>query len=125
VYPITLHKKTNAAIISYRDIGLNVKNVIMSANGINKVALEKEICPINNFSLLVLHSINDNLFNGFGRDNIDWVSKCSKCQNSYLNLDNGCKKIKNCNREIVYCEGEESHNEWPKKNDTIIDFLIR
>ena len=114
---------TNAAIISYRDMGIKIKKLVISANGINNKALESEICPKTNFSLMVMHSVNDTFFRGFGRDNIEWLSLCSNCQISYQKLDNGCEKIKDCDREIIYCEGLESHNEWPKKNNIIIDFL--
>jgi len=114
---------TNAAIISYRDIGIKIKNLIISANGINKKALESEICPKKNFSLMIMHSVDDAFFRDFGRDNIEWISLCSNCKNTYEKLDNGCMKIKDCDRKIVYCEGKESHNEWPKRNNIIIDFL--
>ena len=114
---------TNAAIISYREMGLKIKNLLISANGINKDALNREICPKENFSLLVMHSIKDQFFLNFGRDNIEWIASCSKCKNNLIELDNGCMKVQNCERKIVYCEGNKNHNVWPKKNNILMNFL--
>ncbi len=114
---------TNAAMITYRDMGLEIKNLLISANGINKDTLNREICPKDRFSIFVFHSIKDQFFPNFGRDNVEWLANCSKCKNNLIELDNGCMKVQNCDRKIVYCEGIESHNVWPKRNDILINFL--
>ena len=115
---------TNASIISYRSIGNKTKNLIMSAVGINQKSLSLEQCPNRKFSTLILHSKNDRLFYNYGEDNFFWLAKCSKCKLNIELLKNGCKKIKNCKRKIVYCEGNKKHSEWPNKNEIILDFIL-
>ena len=116
---------TLASILSYRDLGIKPKNIIISAAGLNNEGLKNETCPSFRFSTLILHSIKDKLFYGYGLDNYNWLNNCRKCQNNEVKTSKYCKFALECEDINVYCEGTNSHTQWPNnENKNIINFIL-
>lgn len=98
-----------------------------SAVGIRGADLADRKCPAP-IPVMVMHSNNDKLFPGFGMETILWWASCNQCNlNSTETLDNGCIAYKSCANDVqvLYCEGNGSHAEWPGVNESIIDFFTQ
>ena len=115
---------TVSGIIAYRDNSYLFKNIIMSANGLNKKALENESCPKNSTSFLILHNKKDILFPNYGTDNFNWLKKCYSCDIAdVLNFDK-CITPVGCNgKKIEICYNDFNHQVWPDKISKIINFI--
>ena len=76
---------------------------------------------------MVLHSKNDTLFLGYGRDARDWWVGCKGCSTSAKTMADGCLAYTGCkdSTEVQYCESGGSHGTWPKVNGSILAFFGR
>ena len=96
-----------------------------SAVGIRGEDLKEYHCP-NPLSVMVLHSNQDTLFQGYGKEAIQWWAACNGCDiaSSVKDAD-GCITYTGCKNNVTtrYCEGTGPHPEWPGKNKVVIDFF--
>jgi polyhydroxybutyrate depolymerase len=96
-----------------------------SASGIRGSDLAAYPCP-EPISVLIMHSKNDSLFPGFGKEAADWWAACNQCGDQpEPGKAASCLEYPNCAHDVRtwYCEGEASHEEWPGLNSTILDFF--
>jgi polyhydroxybutyrate depolymerase len=96
-----------------------------SAAGIRGEDLKAYQCP-NPLPIMVLHSSQDALFPGYGKEAIQWWAACNGCDTSSLVKDaEGCVTYRGCTNNVMtrYCEGTGTHSEWPGNNKAIIDFF--
>jgi len=96
-----------------------------SAAGIRGEDLKAYQCP-NPLPVMIVHSSQDNLFPGYGKEAIQWWAACNGCGTAGLVKDvDGCVTYKDCTNNVTtrYCEGTGTHSEWPGKNKAIIDFF--
>ena len=96
-----------------------------SAVGIRGEDLKEYHCP-NPLSVMVLHSSQDTLFPGYGKEAVQWWAACNGCDiaSSVKDAD-GCITYTGCKNNVTtrYCEGTAPHPEWPAKNKAVIDFF--
>jgi len=96
-----------------------------SAVGIRGEDLKQYHCP-NPLPVMVMHSSQDSLFPGYGKEAIQWWAACNGCDTASPEKDaDGCLAYKGCKNNVAtrYCEGTGRHPEWPGKNKAIIDFF--
>ena len=96
-----------------------------SAMGIRGEDLKAYQCP-NPLSVMLLHSGQDTLFPGYGKEAIQWWAACNGCDPTPPVKDgDGCVTYRGCkiNATTRYCEGTGSHTTWPGNNKAIIDFF--
>ncbi|MGH8548930.1 MAG: alpha/beta hydrolase family esterase [Methylococcales bacterium] len=96
-----------------------------SATGIRGSDLAAYPCP-EPISVMIMHSKNDELFPGFGKETAQWWAGCNRCAKSPRPIEaQGCFEYPDCasNVKTWYCEGEARHGEWPDLNTTILDFF--
>jgi len=96
-----------------------------SAAGIRGEDLKAYQCP-NPLPVMIMHSSQDNLFPGYGKEAIQWWAACNGCGTADLVTDaEGCVTYTGCTNNVTtrYCEGTGTHSEWPGKNKAIIDFF--
>jgi len=96
-----------------------------SAAGIRDEDLKEYHCP-NPLPVMVMHSSQDTLFPGYGKEAIQWWAACNGCETASSVKDaDGCVTYKGCKNNVTtrYCEGTGTHPEWPGKNKAIIDFF--
>jgi polyhydroxybutyrate depolymerase len=96
-----------------------------SAMGIRGEDLKEYQCP-NPLSVMVMHSSQDALFPGYGKEAIQWWAACNGCDTTPPVKDaNGCVTYKGCRNNVAtrYCEGTGAHTKWPENNKAIIDFF--
>ncbi len=97
-----------------------------SAMGIRGEDLKEYQCP-NPLPVMLMHSSQDSLFPGYGKEAIYWWATCNGCDTTpLLNKDpDGCVTYRSCKNNVTtrYCEGTGIHTEWPGKNIAIINFF--
>lgn len=96
-----------------------------SAVGIRGEDLQEYHCP-NPLPVMVMHSSQDTLFPGYGKEAIQWWAACNGCDTASSVKDaDGCVTYSGCKNNVAtrYCEGTGTHPEWPGKNKAIIDFF--
>lgn len=96
-----------------------------SAMGIRGEDLKEYHCP-NPLPVMVMHSSQDTLFPGYGKEAIQWWVACNGCDATPPVKDaDGCVTYQGCRNNVAtrYCEGTGTHSEWPGKNKAIIDFF--
>ena len=96
-----------------------------SAAGIRGEDLKAYQCP-NPLPVMVMHSSQDRLFVGYGKEAIQWWAACNGCDAAGLVKDaDGCVTYRGCKNNVItrYCEGAGTHPEWPGNNRAIIDFF--
>ena len=96
-----------------------------SAVGIRGEDLNEYQCP-NPLPVMVMHSSQDSLFPGYGKEAIKWWAACNGCDTaSPIKGADGCITYRGCKNNVTtrYCEGTGTHPEWPGKNKAIIDFF--
>jgi polyhydroxybutyrate depolymerase len=96
-----------------------------SAVGIRGEDLQEYHCP-NPLPVMVMHSSQDTLFPGYGKEAIQWWAACNGCDTASSVKDaDGCVTYSGCKNNVAtrYCEGTGTHTEWPGKNKAIIDFF--
>ncbi len=100
------------------------KAIAASAAGINYQDLSDRSCP-DPISVLVMHSINDHLFPGYGSETSGWWAYCNKCSAIPEKMANGCLAYTNCANDVKtwYCEGDKLHAQWPEKNKILLNFF--
>ena len=99
--------------------------IIASAAGLNFGELYEHECP-SPLSVMVIHSVNDRLFPGFGVESSGWWAGCNDCDPIPEKLANGCVAYSNCTQKVrtLYCEGQQPHSQWsPVANKNIIEFI--
>ena len=75
---------------------------------------------------MVMHSSQDTLFPGYGKEAIQWWAACNGCDIASPVRDaEGCVMYGGCKDNVTtrYCEGSGTHREWLGKNKEIIDFF--
>ncbi len=116
---------TAAAAMAFRsDDGLEPAGFAASAAGVRGVDLDPYQCP-ERTRVLILHSLEDELFPDFGADAALWWARCKQCDNveAPLSVD-GCLDYGACNGSSVrYCPGIGGHRSWPAKNEVILAFF--
>ena len=96
-----------------------------SAAGIRGEDLKGYQCP-NPLSVMIMHSSQDTLFPGYGKEAIQWWAVCNGCRATPPVKDaDGCVTYRGCKNNVItrYCEGAGTHPEWPGNNRAIIDFF--
>ncbi len=96
-----------------------------SAVGIRGEDLKAYQCP-NPLPVMVMHSSQDTLFPGYGKEAIQWWAVCNGCDaTSPVKDAEGCVTYRGCKNNVTtrYCEGTGIHTEWPGKNKAIIEFF--
>jgi polyhydroxybutyrate depolymerase len=98
-----------------------------SAAGVSSSFLNKVTCWKDPIPVMIMHSKNDTLFPGYGRQARDWWVKCNGCSaTAGAALPDGCLPYPNCKDgvELLYCEGSGSHGTWPSNlNKSIFAFF--
>jgi polyhydroxybutyrate depolymerase len=117
---------TTAMAIAFLDGTKHIPAAIApSAMGIRGEDLKAYQCP-NPLPVMLLHSSQDRLFPGYGKEAIQWWASCNGCDASPPVKDaDGCVTYRGCkiNATTRYCEGTGSHTTWPGNNTAIIDFF--
>jgi polyhydroxybutyrate depolymerase len=96
-----------------------------SAAGIRGEDLKAYQCP-NPLPVMLMHSSQDTLFPGYGKEAIQWWAVCNGCDATPPVKDaNGCVTYRGCKNNVTtrYCEGTGPHTTWPGGNKAIIDFF--
>lgn len=99
--------------------------IVPSAAGIRGEDLKAYQCP-NPLPVMIMHSSQDNLFPGYGKEAIQWWATCNGCDATSLVKDaEGCVTYRECKNNVAtrYCEGTGTHSKWPGNNKAIIDFF--
>jgi len=99
--------------------------IALSAAGIRGEDLKAYQCP-NPLPVMVMHSSQDSLFPGYGKEAIHWWATCNGCDTTPPVKDaDGCVTYRSCKNNVAtrYCEGTGIHSEWPGNNKAIIDFF--
>jgi polyhydroxybutyrate depolymerase len=117
---------TTAMAIAFLDGTKHIPAAIApSAMGIRGEDLKAYQCP-NPLSVMLLHSGQDTLFPGYGKEAIQWWAACNGCDPTPPVKDgDGCVTYKGCKNKVAtrYCEGTGSHTTWPGSNKAIIEFF--
>lgn len=95
------------------------------AAGIRGEDLAEYRCPAP-LPVMLMHSRNDALFPGFGREAAEWWAACNGCDPlAQADKDSGCSRYRGCSAggSVWYCEGEGHHSEWPGINAQLIGFF--
>ena len=96
-----------------------------SAMGIRGEDLKAYQCP-DPLPVMLLHSSQDSLFPGYGKEAIQWWAACNGCDATPPVKDaDGCVTYRGCKNSAStrYCEGTGSHTTWPGSNKAIIEFF--
>jgi|CXWL01.1.fsa_nt_gi polyhydroxybutyrate depolymerase len=117
---------TAAMAIAFLDGTKHIPAAIApSAMGIRGEDLSAYQCPAP-LPVMLMHSGQDRLFPGYGKEAIQWWAACNGCEATPPVKDaNGCVTYKKCKNEVAtrYCEGTGSHTTWPGNNKAIIEFF--
>ena len=117
---------TTAMAIAFLDGTKHIPSAIApSAMGIRGEDLKAYQCP-DPLPVMLMHSSQDSLFPGYGKEAIQWWAACNGCAATPPVQDaNGCVTYKGCKNNVTtrYCEGTGSHTTWPKNNKAIIEFF--
>ena len=96
-----------------------------SAAGIRGEDLRAYQCP-NPLPVMIMHSRQDTLFPGYGKETIQWWAACNGCDtaNPVEDTDH-CLAYQGCKNNVRtrYCEGTGTHSEWSNKNADIVEFF--
>ena len=96
-----------------------------SAAGIRGEELKAYQCP-NPLPIMIMHSSQDSLFPGYGKEAMQWWATCNGCDTAPPIKDaDGCVIYRGCKNNVTtrYCEGTGTHTKWPGNNKAIIDFF--
>jgi polyhydroxybutyrate depolymerase len=96
-----------------------------SAMGIRGEDLKAYHCP-NPLPVMIMHSSQDALFPGYGKEAIQWWAACNGCEaTSPVKDADGCVTYRGCQNNVAtrYCEGTGRHPKWPGRNTAMIDFF--
>jgi polyhydroxybutyrate depolymerase len=98
-----------------------------SAAGLSKQSFSAIPCLKYVLPVMVLHSKNDQLFPGFGRDARDWWVNCYGCTSTGVTQADGCVAYPGCKgwSEVQYCEGSLGHSSWLGMNTSMLAFFKR
>ena len=99
--------------------------VAPSAAGIKHSDFALYSCP-KPISVMVMHSEKDTHFPGFGKQAADWWAACNGCDSvPSQQIDDSCNAYPNCTNQVAtwYCEGANSHADWPQINASMIQFF--
>lgn len=104
----------------------DVRGIAVSAAGFTRQDLEAMQCrsPI---PVMIMHGAKDTLFPGWGRETAQWWARCNGCAAPVAGPDpSGCVTYSNCASAapVLYCEGSQSHREWPGLEARIVEFLL-
>lgn len=115
---------TALALLESTRVGVN--GIAVSAAGFRKQDLEQMQCrsPI---PVMIMHGAKDTLFPGWGRETAQWWAHCNGCAAPVAGPDPaGCVTYSNCASAapVLYCEGPQSHREWPGLQSRIVEFLL-
>ena len=117
---------TTAMAIAFLDGTKHIPAAIApSAMGIRGEDLKAYQCP-DPLPVMLMHSGQDRLFPGYGKEAIQWWAACNGCDATPPVKDaNGCVTYKGCRNNVAtrYCEGTGAHTKWPGNNKAIIDFF--
>jgi polyhydroxybutyrate depolymerase len=117
---------TTAMAIAFLDGTKHIPAAIApSAMGIRGEDLKAYQCPAP-LPVMLMHSSQDRLFLGYGKEAIQWWVSCNGCEATPPVKDaDGCVTYKGCknNATTRYCEGTGSHTTWPGNNKAIIEFF--
>lgn len=102
------------------------KAIAPSAAGISHQDLYNRTCP-NPLPVMIMHSSNDHVFPGYGKEAFGWWAACNRCDPIPEKMGNGCLAYSGCANGVKtwYCEGNKPHSQWPEINDTVINFFLQ
>ena len=100
-------------------------SIAPSAAGMRSQDLNEYACP-ESLSVMVMHSKDDGLFPGYGRQAAQWWAACNQCASQSRSIGGGCEEYGACADGVktIFCEGEGSHTTWPDRNQQILDFFL-
>lgn len=116
---------TAAAAMAFRaDDGFEPSGIAPSAAGLRAEDLASYACP-QPLPVLILHSANDKLFPGFGREAAAWWAACNGCDVTTSAANKTCIDFAQCpvTAPVRYCEGDGSHRQWPARNAMLLRFF--
>ncbi|TKB92476.1 MAG: poly(3-hydroxybutyrate) depolymerase [Nitrospira sp.] len=117
---------TTAMAIAFLDGTKHIPAAIApSAMGIRGEDLKAYQCP-DSLPVMLMHSSQDRLFPGYGKEAIQWWVSCNGCEATPPVKDaDGCVTYRGCKNNVTtrYCEGTGSHTTWPGNNKAIIEFF--
>jgi polyhydroxybutyrate depolymerase len=117
---------TTAMAIAFLDGTKHIPAAIApSAMGIRGEDLKAYQCP-DPLPVMLMHSSQDRLFPGYGKEAIQWWISCNGCEATPPVKDaDGCVTYRGCknNATTRYCEGTGSHTTWHGNNKAIIEFF--
>ena len=94
-----------------------------SAAGFTAKDLATFTCPAP-LPVMVMHSRDDKLFPGWGKQMAAWWASCHRCDpGQSRQLPNGCIVFGGCKAPTLYCEGSGGHPDWPGLNQGILDLF--
>lgn len=100
--------------------------IAVSAAGFRAQDLEDLGCRTP-MPVMVMHGSNDSLFPGWGRETSKWWAACNHCDATPGPPDtSGCRAYSGCDKgaPVLYCEGPQSHAQWPGLQNRVVDFLL-
>lgn len=103
-----------------------VQAIAVSAAGFRESDLQELRCR-SPMPVMVMHGSEDSLFPGWGRETARWWAGCNQCAATPGAPDaSGCRAYSGCAKggAVLYCEGPQSHSEWPELQARIVDFLL-
>ncbi len=78
--------------------------------------------------VMIMHSVNDSLFPGWGAQAGAWWAACNQCDVATTKkIEGGCIAYQQCapGGATLYCEGTGGHREWPNLNRLMLAFFVR
>lgn len=98
-----------------------IAGIVASAAGVQERDLDEHGCPTPR-SVLIMHSTRDAIFPGFGESTSRWWGRCNGCDlDRPVRGRHGCLTWAACRASTWYCEGDEPHTRWPKRNAVVLD----
>lgn len=104
----------------------SVHAIAVSAAGFRESDLQELHCRAP-MPVMIMHGAKDTLFPGWGRETSRWWASCNRCDATPGVSDaSGCRAYSGCAKggAVLYCEGQQSHSEWPELQTRIVDFLL-
>lgn len=99
--------------------------IAVSGAGMRRSDAEELGCP-KPLPVMLMHGARDKHFPGWGGEMAAWWAHCNRCETAAAPDADGCVSFQGCapDAPVVYCEGPQTHEQWPGRQDRIIKFLL-
>lgn len=99
--------------------------IAVSGAGMRRADAEALGCP-KPLPVMLMHGARDRHFPGWGAEMAAWWAECNRCETKTEPDATGCVSFQGCAPEapVVYCEGPQTHTQWPGRQDRIMEFLL-